>query len=895
MPADAVLRGQCVPLGRQGLPYAPVAGLLAALVRRVGGEQVLDWAGAGGHALGTVLPDLVRPEPGAELQLQLFESVARVLAGASQAQPQVVVIEDVHWSDESTRALLRFLAHALAAARVLLLLTVRSEELTGRHPVLPFLAELARLPSVDRLEVGPLERSETAELARRVQGREATAAELDQLYRRSGGIPFYVEELLAAGAPGKELPADLRAALQVRFLELSEPAQATARIAAVLGHRVEHDVLTALVGRPETELETSLREIVGAGVLRVDGGGYAFRHALLREAVESDLLPSERLRLHARAASTLAGHADGIDQAGSAHAIALHWLAARDWPQAFAALVRATRTAATAHAENLQMFEHLLELWDLVPDPEAVAGERAAVLTAAAHTAKDAGEYQRALDLVTMALAAPDPEVDRRFDRLVFRLHLRIDLIQPGADADADLATTLLDRVGDAHVRARGLEQLAAYQLNAGLGYVEVGLDQTSLGHRAVAAAAALDDPALEANARITLGTMLLAAGAESAGLAELERALVPAAGEPRVDLRLRLNYSDGLHTVGRYAEAVEQAEIGSRLARSIGLERALGCFVAGNAAESLLALGRWDEAAALIDRELRRDPPTMARTHLQLLRAWLRAWRGEHEAARADLAEHLELLGEDQPFPQSSVQAIRVDAEHALLVGDAHRAWRDAELLLRWRDSYGPGRTLPALVPAAAAARRLDRQEPAGRVETIADVVAATGSAASARLWRPVVRAELADDAEQWRVAVDHLEAVEGPVHLRPYAQWRLARHLAADRDRSAARDVIDSALRRADALGSAPMVDRLGALAAQVGVGVSMSAGAGPLAGLTGRELEVLRLVATGASNAEIGSALFISPKTASVHVSNILAKLGARTRTEAASVALRSGLSA
>src|SRR5919107_2221884 len=160
-----VITGQCVPLGGDGLPYAPIVGALHDLVARYGPDQIVDWAGAGRTALGALLPDLV-PAPGAadSLRLQLFEAVAMLWERGSEPGPLVVIMGDIHWADESTRHLLRFLARALTDAPVMILTSYRTDELDRRHPLRPFLAEVGRLPRTVRIEVPSLERREVAEL-----------------------------------------------------------------------------------------------------------------------------------------------------------------------------------------------------------------------------------------------------------------------------------------------------------------------------------------------------------------------------------------------------------------------------------------------------------------------------------------------------------------------------------------------------------------------------------------------------------------------------------------------------------------------------------------------------------------------------------------------------------
>lgn len=221
-----VIRGQCVPLGGEGLPYAPIAGALRELVAVHGPAQVLDWAGASRAGLGVVLPELISPpQESSTLRLQLFEAVVRLCESATETGPLVIVIEDLHWADESTRHLLRFLIGALTDAPVLLVATYRTDELDRRHPLRPFLAEVGRLAGVSRLEIAGLSRDEVAELLTQLLGHAPSNVVVDLVHRRSEGLPYFVAELASSASRGCiNMPDSLRDALNVRIDRLSDEA-----------------------------------------------------------------------------------------------------------------------------------------------------------------------------------------------------------------------------------------------------------------------------------------------------------------------------------------------------------------------------------------------------------------------------------------------------------------------------------------------------------------------------------------------------------------------------------------------------------------------------------------------------------------------------------------------
>jgi ATP/maltotriose-dependent transcriptional regulator MalT len=900
-----LIRGQCVPMGNEGLPYAPIVGVLRDLVSQHGREQILEWAGAGRRALGALLPDLgaVPSEVGPSevgpseaddtIRLQLFETVTMLLERASENGPLVVIMEDIHWADESTRHVLRFLARALTDAPVMIIATYRSDELTRRHPLRPFLAEVGRFPGTVRIDVPGLDRSEVAELLTQLLERPPSNVVIDLVFKRSEGIPYFVEELTRSAARGCiDMPDTLRDALNVRVLSLSDGTQQTLQLAAVAGTRVDHELLAAVAGASDGELESRLREAIDAAVLTTDETGYAFRHALLREVIHDDLLPGQHARLHARFATLLEEHPELMSAESVPMEIAHHWNAAHEVNKAFRWALTAADSGGAAFHEALRLYERALELWDQVDDPESVAGSHPSLLMRAAYVAEDAGETERSLALVNAALDELDPEKDRedRIEALLVKSRTKASLMTIGGVEPLREALALLPEDADPKLRARVLEMLA--RRTTLQGDIGQGVDYAQ---QAVDAAAAANSDSATANAWITLGTGLAAMGQESEGIAVMERVRELSRTSTRTLLRFFINYSDALNNVGRFEDAAREALNGVDMARDLGLQRSIGAMLAGNAAEPLLALGQWGRASAMIERALELDPPAEHHAHLRLLQAWLSVWRGQLDEADAVLAEFRPMIRNDHLSPQYSSQAVRADAEYAVAVGDQQRAWADVKVFLdRWQ-CYQCAVVYPVLAVGAAAARILDQGEgSAERATLIKDFLDRQAIPVRSRaFWEPVIRAELEDTAQAWRAALEELGAQQAPAHLHPYAGLRLGQHLVAGRERNEAKQVLATASAEAVALGSTLLADRIGALSQRAGFAVAAPPEQSPVAGLTPREIEVLQLVAAGRSNGEIGSALFISTKTASVHVSNILAKLGVGGRGEAAAVAHRIGL--
>jgi DNA-binding CsgD family transcriptional regulator/tetratricopeptide (TPR) repeat protein len=885
-----VVRGLCVPMGEAGLPFTPVLGLLRDIEKLHGTELLVEWAGGGRRALGALLPDLLQPaEPSEDLQLQLFEAVTRVVHGAAGVAPLVVVVEDVHWADESSRALLQFLARRLGEAPVLLVCTFRPDEVTGPLLLRPFLADLVRLPWTERIDLPRLGRAEVAAIVAALRGPRPTAELVDRIHRRSEGVPFYVEELAVSDRVGTGVPESLRGALEARTSRLDAPARELLGLMAVGGIRVHHELLIEASGADSEEVDGWLRGAVDAGVVRVDGDELAFRHALFGEALYADLLPGQRVRHHAALAQTLERR-PGLATGSPDHVVALHWSRTGEHERTFAAAARAVRSGSVAHAETLAMCERLLELWDQVADPEAVAGPRVELLTDAARAARDAGEFDRAIALVSKALdESEETDLVGRVERLMLRSILVTDDLRLGAHDDVQLAEGLIAGVHDAAFRARMLGLVAIFRLNA-------GLDALPQAEEALAASLEVGDEDAVASARTTYGAVLVSVGRDEDGLEELRRVGSGAGIRPRTLLRHRLNLSDALHLVGRYADAVEVALDGLRASATFGMERSFGTYLEGNAAESMLATGQWSAAADLIADAVMLDPPSSHRTHVDLLLAWLHLWRDELELADAVLAEHraLALSGADQPMPQFVAQLMRIDGEHAVLTGQPERAWAHFQSFLEHRQLVDRQRAWPLVVMGAAAAAPLEAGSPSGRSDRVREVMAQLGVTTMSPVWGGVAEAELTDTPEAWEALLGVLHRSPAPVHLVPYAQLRLAGHLSQARDRLGLKALLDEALPASRRAGTRLVTNRLSVLAQRVGVAQVQSGGsATPLVALTSRELEVLRLVGAGRSNKEIGAELFISAKTASVHVSNILAKLGVSGRGEAAALAHRHGL--
>src|SRR5215217_5048829 len=379
-----VLLGQCLELGGAQLPYAPLLAALRPLARgfAAGGPDEPDGLPeATRNALADLLPELggtgtrADAEPSAR-QGRLFEALLALLERLGRSAPVLLAIEDIHWADGSTRDFITFLVRSARQERLCLVVTYRSDELHRRHPLRPLLAELERAAGVDRLA---LERFDRAEVVAQLAGilSEPPSHDLaDRLFCRSQGNPLYTEELLAASEDGDSwlLPETLRDVLIARFERLSPAAQAVVKIAAVVDRPVTHALLEAVADLSPAELMEGAREAVAHQVLVIgEGNVYAFRHALVGEAIHGDLLPGEDTALHARLAAAI--EADpallgDVPEATVAAELACHWKSAHDLPRSLGFSVQAGIAARRVHAYEVAQreFERALGLWDRVPD-----------------------------------------------------------------------------------------------------------------------------------------------------------------------------------------------------------------------------------------------------------------------------------------------------------------------------------------------------------------------------------------------------------------------------------------------------------------------------------------------------------------------------------------------
>lgn len=915
-----VLRGGCLALGGGALPYLPLTDMLRGLVRARGAEHVRRLVDPAWPELARVLPALGHGMPPERAAAdgspgQLFEAVLRLAEGCADEAPTVLAVEDLHWIDRSTAELLVFLVRTFVDERVLVVGTCRSAE----PPVVrALLSDLSASGRCRRRELRPLPPDAIRAMVRDLLGHEPDPALLDWVIERSDGNAFFARELVAAGMPSDgAVPVVVRDLVQARLDEVGPTARYVASAVASAGRPVAHRLVAAAAPLPTAELLRALRACVTAGLLVVDDAQqYTFRHALARDAVYTELLPGERAACHRALAEALA--AEPLlalpDPAGAAAELAHHWDRADDAPRTLASSVVAGRAAAEVdgYAEAEQQYERALLLWPAVADRPAGL-DLPELLTRAADAARWTGRVDRALSRVQRALgeldeAAPGSRVGvlhERSGRYLWELGRTDESLRAyeqarsafaGEPASAEMAWAL------------GGYATALVQV----GRLREAVEECREAMRVAELAGATAEGGRAMN---TWGAALTMLGSPSEGIDALREAVrIAQEGRNLEDvLRGYANLGYALETAGRLAESLEATLDGVRRSRELGLDTTGGAVLLANAASVLAMLGRWDEAEELAESAGGRLTPPGLDGYRQIVLAELDVGRGRFAAA----LDRLRGTGAGlRAEPQFAGPWHAISAEADLWQGrdgaalttvarglEAVAAGEDVAQVLRLC-ALG----LRAAADGAARRRALGEPEPddaatADGLHTCAEQAAGTAqllpvpAAVKALCDAERARHQGADDPPLWAGVADRWAGLE-QLYPTAYARWRQAEAAVRTGDREAAVGPLGEAARIAADLGAVPLRGEVEALAraARLDLDLPRSAPEEAVAtpfGLTRREQQVVALLAEGATNRQIARQLFITEKTAGVHVSNILRKMQVPNRGQAAVVARRVGL--
>jgi DNA-binding CsgD family transcriptional regulator/tetratricopeptide (TPR) repeat protein len=805
---------------------------------RATGSMTVRRGGCDAVAIGAALGPLVDavPELADDIErvadadrLRLFRRLLSTLG----ATPTLLIIEDVHWADEATLDLLRFVGRRIADLPLLVVSTFRDDEVGPEHPLRLLLGDLATAPRVTRLALAPLSVTGVRQLL------TAAGSPLDpaQLHRLTGGNPFYVSEVLAAGTP--ELPASVRDAVLARTAGLSDDARRVLGAAAVLGSPADLRLLTTVSEAPAAAVD----ECVRRGVLVGGADGWAFRHELARLAVEQTLLPATSAALHARALQALRA-AGGQDDARLAHHAAAAGDGAAALEHASRAAVRAARLGA--HREAAELYRLALRFADTpaacLPLLEALSYE--CYLT------------DRPDDSMTArreAMALSEQAGDQRAVGADLRWLSRLSWFL-GRNAEAETyatrAVAVLEPVDDGHELAMAYSNVAHLRMLAG-----DTEEAVEWGERAIAFARRIGDREVEIHALNNMGTAY-ASRDDPRGRPLLQRSLELALAEDAHEHAARAYTNLGSEAVRNHHH--READRILREGIAYTEDRDLDSWALYSAAwlgRSLADQGRYaeaDEQVAVVLRRPRVSPIT--RMTAEAVAGQLALRRDGVDRGHLERARALALpTGEEQRLVFVAVAG----AEAAWLQGrledverEVDRGWSSA---LEHRDGWGVGE-LAAWLAIAGVRRPVDLPVP-----------------------RPFARLL----AEDWRAAADEWLRLACPL-------WA-AHALARSPDLGDAR----RALELLEGLG-APALQRA-LMRDRHSAGLAVPRGPRPASranpsGLTARELEVLHLLAEGLSDAGIATRLYLSEKTVSHHVSAVLHKLGEPTRSRAVAAALR-----
>jgi DNA-binding CsgD family transcriptional regulator len=886
-----------------GEPFAPISSLIRAHLRDEPGS--LEGAGPLAPYLSLIVPEHAAELP-APSSTALVDALSAWFASLGRDGPVVVFLDDLQWADSATVDLLPRLAADLEASAVLVIAAYRHDEVMRGHPVRRLRVLLRRAGRLVEVAVEPLGASGTAQLVARILDAPVSPSLAAVLYDRTQGVPFFVEELVAALAagellasgpeglglePGREVPVPdtVRDAVLLRAEQLADPARSALEAAAVAGQRFELDVIE------ELGVEAHFGEAIALGlVAEAEPGMAAFRHALVREAVYADVPWPRRRDVHGRMAAAL-------DRRGAPpRLIAEHWLAAAEHDRARVALVAAADASCAVHAyrDASVALRQAVGLW-----PSGDDAARLDLTERLARCAERSGEIREAVRLwesIAREAGSADPLRAAGAKRSLAVAHRRL--------GNRDRAAAIRVEAADVFAAAGALAEAVEVRLSIAWDR-EPDLDDSAF--EALALAEAEADRAgradLAARARGRRGHFLARRGRfdEGASLAAEALELARSSGDAGAIYEAYHCLAAIGMTRADYSGAIAVLEEATEFCRATGLredeEFCIACLAKITAKQ-----GDWDRSL-----ELAKDVLSVA-DQLPSIR-WGALWaagivhvaRGRADEGRPLLAE-LTMIGRRLRLAPALIEGLQGLALADELDGDVEAA---AD---RFRELFEAARTWPTdghhFAPALRwASMFFASQDDSSQVnacaDVLSDVAARFGSAETlAALAHVLGEAALLDGdadpaAREFGRALELFDEIDVPFEAA-VTKLRAASAFAAAGERELAVDCLVAAYRVFRKLGARPFAARAAAVLESLGEKVDRRLGrraAGELerGGLTRRELEVLRLVAVGRTNVEIASELVLSPRTVEMHVRNTLAKLDCRSRTEAAARAHALGL--
>lgn len=870
-----VLAGRCLEFGSDGVPFAPFVSVMRALVRRLGVAELITLLPVNRPALARWLPELAARAGSAATEtdrIRLFGEILTVLEQLAVRQPVLVVLEDLHWADDSSRELLAFLLANAAQRDLLLVGTYRPADSAAMRKLV---AGLRRDPGVRLIFPDPLTRHEVGRQLAALSGREPEPGTVSRIFARSNGIPLFVEAL----STSPDSPGELSELLLGLHAGLPPEAEALLRLAAVAGSPVPHALLESATELDPDGLRRALRQLIDQQVLTAHDTGYEFRHILIRDAVYDHLLPIERKHLHARLSRALAADRD---PAGAGQ-LAYHAHAAGELPLALEASWTAASNAksAGAPAERLHHLDRVLELWDQAPEARQAATDRLEILEQIVEACYQGVIVERGIEAADEALRLVDTTgAPQRAARLFYHRAGLKNQSSRGSDDDLRRALELLPAHPPAELRGQVLAELAAAQAFTG--------DLAAAERNALAAvevAEHLGAESLAARAYAYLGLATSARSDTAVAYFGKARAAATSAADPQALLSVALWESTVLIATGSHVAAIATIQQGLRAAHETFRFAEAGPILLVKWAQALTALGRWPEALDRIDESLTDQLPPLSRAALLLSHARIVIAQGDSIAANTSAETAAGLLSDGPWARQYQLRLRTVRCTIALALDQAQRAAQICAETLSAGDLAAYHHEVWPLLALAAGIPELPTD-----LDGIADSLPTTTPVDAAH--RAVFTATRGPTPTAWHAAVSAWRAMHQPYELASALLGCAEAELAVG-NRPAAQTALREVADLAADLGATPLATTAHRTAGRAGLALTDRAPEPTTArpttfGLTPRELGVLRLVAQGLSNRQIAAELFISGNTAGVHVSRILAKLGVASRTEAAAAA-------
>jgi DNA-binding CsgD family transcriptional regulator len=838
----------------------------------------------------------------------------------------ILAIDDLQWADQSTLDVLMYLMAGPADRRLAVIGAIRGEEVGDGHPLQRWLADILRLPRVEQMTLGPLNRAATGEQIAALVGSPPHQSLLDDVFAHTRGNA-YLTRLVVDGLPpnarflSRDLPADLTSAVLRSWWRLPDETREVTRILAVGGgpRRVQDlaDVASTALG--VDDIQPLLEEAVHAGNLDVAADGtYWFHHPLIAEVLERRLTDDERRRWHAAFADHDEKAMKDVASATveSMVAVADHHHRAGHLDEAYRWALTSSEAARAAGGVT-EMLRLLRRAVELRADVSHAAETEQDLVKRLIAVAAETGAHEEELRAVDLLLDITDPSIEPLLasELLVRRTHLRF--ATGGFLWGEDLLEAVRLAAGEptSWQHAFALAELARAEV------WRDGPDAAAMADRALAVARAAGDPRALSYA---LSAEAMVAVAAERG----EEALVFASEALETSLVAHDYWAYRYAAVwGANAQDIVETRFFADLRQvrrheleALGAPHPYIAYFAAEEAHSRMAIGQWRQVQRLLRYLLGFDPGPLADVHSRLTAARLAAWQGRSHEAVAHLERADEIFSESSQFLPFPFDAIR--AEVHLAAGDPEAAYDAA---MAGTSSTGlPPTMCEWLMPLAARAladqiqaardshiipsdllRRLD--ELTVRYPTVIRDIGEYGLANSERkrdaldsLYdAEIERAHQGSDAGvQWLRAADasHTAMLAWE---EAYACWRAAETLLAQAhpDRTLAASVLRRGITLAEDLGAVPILGELRALAssaripvADVPVSPSTSDPPTGLPGLTKREREILAHVVSGRTYREIARDLVISEKTVSSHVSNLLRKTGTSNRVELSRLAGR-----